>query len=75
MGNFLEVQQLGLWADFTAMAFVQSLVRELRSHKLHGMAKQTTPPPPPHHTKGIQLRLNGENIGEKDTILEILSIL
>ena len=37
-GNSLVVQWLGLHA-FTARAWVQSLVRELRSHKLCGMAK------------------------------------
>ena len=37
-GNSLVVQWLGLSA-FTARAWVQSLVRELRSHKLCGMAK------------------------------------
>ena len=36
-GNFLVVQWLGLGA-FTAGTQVQSLVRELRSHKLHGTA-------------------------------------
>ena len=38
-GNSLVVQWLGLWT-FTATAWVQSLVRELRSHKLHGVAKK-----------------------------------
>ena len=36
------VQWLGLSA-FTAGAWVQSLVGELRSHKLHGMAKEKKP--------------------------------
>ena len=39
LGNFLEVQWLGLGA-FTARAGVQSLVWELRSHKPHGAAKK-----------------------------------
>ena len=38
-GVLLAVQWLGLSA-FTAMAQVQSLVRELRSCKSHGMAKK-----------------------------------
>ena len=37
-GNSLAVQWLGLH-DLTAMAWVQSLVRELRSHKLHSQKK------------------------------------
>ena len=37
-GNSLEAHWLGL-STFTARAWVQSLVRELRSHKLCGMAK------------------------------------
>ena len=37
LGNFLVVQWLGLGAS-PAMTLVQSLVRELRSCKLHGMA-------------------------------------
>ena len=36
-------QWLGFWA-FTAMARLQSLVWELRSHKPRGMAKTTTTP-------------------------------
>ena len=36
-GHSLAIQWLGLSA-FTAVAKVQSLVRELRSHKLHGTA-------------------------------------
>ena len=39
-GNSLEVRWLGLCA-FTAGTWVWSLVRELRSHKIHGMAKRT----------------------------------
>ena len=39
LGNSLEVQWLGLSA-FTAMAQVQSLVGELRSHKTRGSAKK-----------------------------------
>ena len=39
LGNFLVVQWLGLGVS-TAMALVQSLVRELRSCKLHGMAPE-----------------------------------
>ena len=35
----MAVQWLGLGA-FTVVAQVQSLVRELRSHKLRGMAKK-----------------------------------
>ena len=38
-GNFLAVQWLGLGA-FIAGAWVQSLVRELRSQKPQGMAKK-----------------------------------
>ena len=37
-GNSLAVQWLGLH-ELTAMAWVQSLVRELRSHKLHSQKK------------------------------------
>ena len=37
LGNSLAVQWLGL-STFTAVARVQSVVRELRSHKLRGMA-------------------------------------
>ena len=37
-GSFLVVQWLGFRA-FTAVAWVQSLVRELRSHKVHDAAK------------------------------------
>ena len=37
--EFPAVQWLGL-GNFTARARVQSLVRELRSHKLSGMAKK-----------------------------------
>ena len=40
LGNSLAVQWLGLHAS-TAMAQVRSLVRELRSHKLRGVAKKT----------------------------------
>ena len=39
MGNFLAVQWLGLGTS-TAVAQVQSLVRELRSHKLCSVAKK-----------------------------------
>ena len=38
-GNSLVVQWLGLH-DLAAMAWVQSLVRELRSHKLHSQKKK-----------------------------------
>ena len=38
-GNSLEVQWLGL-GTFTAVAWVQSLVTELRSHKLCGMIQK-----------------------------------
>ena len=38
MGNSLAVQWLGLGA-VTAVAQVRSLVRELRSHKMCGVAK------------------------------------
>jgi len=37
-GNSLVVQWLGL-TFFTAVAWIQSLVGELRSYKMHGMAK------------------------------------
>ena len=39
LGNSLAVQGLGL-GIFTAMAWVQSLVGELRSHEPHGMEKK-----------------------------------
>ena len=39
LGNSLAVQWLELGA-FTARPWVQSLVRELRSHKLRGMAEK-----------------------------------
>ena len=39
IGNSLAVQWLGL-VTFTAGAQVQSLVGELRSHKLHRVAKK-----------------------------------
>ena len=38
-GSFLVAQWLGLYT-LTAMAWVQSLVRELRSHKLHSRKKE-----------------------------------
>ena len=38
MGNSLEVQWLGLHA-FSVVAWVQSLVREVRCYNLHSMAK------------------------------------
>ena len=38
-GSFLVVQWLGLH-NLIAMAWVQSLVRELRSHKLHSWKKK-----------------------------------
>ena len=50
LGNSLAIQWLGLDA-LTAGAQVQSLVRELRSHKLCSGAKKqktTTLPPHPH---------------------------
>ena len=37
LGNSLAVQYLGLGA-FTVRAQIRSLVRELRSHKMHGAA-------------------------------------
>ena len=39
MGTSLEIQWLGLDA-FTSVAWVQSLVGELRSRKPHGMARK-----------------------------------
>ena len=39
LGNFLVVQWLRL-GTFTAVEWVQSLVKELRSHKFHGVAKK-----------------------------------
>ena len=38
LGNFLVVQWLRL-STFTAVEWVQSLVKELRSHKFNGVAK------------------------------------
>ena len=44
-GNSLAVQWLG-FATFTAGAWVQSLVEELRSHRLHSMTKTNNLLPP-----------------------------
>ena len=60
-GNSLAVQWLGL-GTLTVVAWVQSLVRELRSHKLHGVAKKIKKQKTNEQTKTIvKTSVEGEN--------------